>query len=335
MKDLVFEFEDFDRHDCFEKFGKALGGHTEKETLVLDSDKARGEVVMKVLNEGLAIRKWKFTAFHNTTLRKRAAVKESPQKFILLYILHPTTIHITHQRKKIRINGSRNNLFVTNDVEMEFRLPARAPFYVFDISFTEAWLKEQFTDADPQLKETLQQYINNNQENIIAEQLSVDEYKTLHDLQVSMTADKEDDLFIRARSYNMLCNFFGKLMNRKDTEMIQSGIYYDQIMHAEMMILKDLKNPPRLNWIAREVNMSVSSLLRKFKIIYGKSIYEYYVEKKMKVARHMILEKKLPVKEMARMLGYNQPSAFIESFSRQHGYSPGSLKLLGNDFMFF
>ena len=335
MKDVVIEFDDFDHDEGFDKLSTSLEGHLENETLVFDSDKASGELVRKTLNCGLSIRKWKFTVLHNTILRKKAAHEVSPEKFILFYIFHPTVIHVKQQRKKIRINGSRNNMFLTNDMELEFRLKAREPFFLFDISFSETWLREQFTDADPQLKETLQHYITNNQQSVMVEQLSVDEYKTLHDLQVYMAAGKEDDLFVRSRSYNMLCNFFGKLMNRDDTEMIQSGAYYDQIVHAEMMILKDLKNPPKLDLIAKEVNMSVSSLMRKFKIIYGKGIYEYYVEKKMKIARHMILEKKLPVKEMARLLGYNQPSAFIETFSRQHGYSPGSLKMLSNQFMFF
>ena len=49
----------------------------------------------------------------------------------------------------------------------------------------------------------------------------------------------------------------------------------------------------------------------------------------------MIIESRLPVKEMAQLLGYNQPSAFIESFTKQHGYSPGALKVVTNQFLFF
>jgi AraC-like DNA-binding protein len=48
----------------------------------------------------------------------------------------------------------------------------------------------------------------------------------------------------------------------------------------------------------------------------------------MELAKKMILENSLTVKEMAEMLGYNQASPFIESFIKYHGYSPGSLKLI-------
>jgi AraC-like DNA-binding protein len=72
--------------------------------------------------------------------------------------------------------------------------------------------------------------------------------------------------------------------------------------------------------------MSVSTLLRQFKTIYGKSVYEYHVEKKMELAKKMILEEKKPVKEVAKTLGYKQVSPFIESFTKQYGYTPGSIK---------
>jgi len=70
-------------------------------------------------------------------------------------------------------------------------------------------------------------------------------------------------------------------------------------------------------------------------MIHGKSIHEYYVSKKMELARKIILEHGLPVKKMAEIFGYNQPSAFIESFTKQYGYTPGYLKLASKKFSFF
>lgn len=120
---------------------------------------------------------------------------------------------------------------------------------------------------------------------------------------------------------------FTKVVNRKEAELIQSTVNYDQMIQAEKLITENIKTPPKIEAIARKVHMSVSSLLRQFKLIYGKSIYEYYVEKKMELAKKMILESSITIKEMAEMLGYNQASPFIEAFSKYHGYSPGSLKL--------
>ncbi len=121
--------------------------------------------------------------------------------------------------------------------------------------------------------------------------------------------------------------FFSKVVDRKATSVIKSRLHYEQIVQAETMIMGNVKEPPKIEAIASRVNMSISSLLRQFKLLYGKSVYEYYVEKKMELAKKMILESKVSIKEIAKMLGYNQPSPFIETFTKQYGFSPGSLKL--------
>jgi AraC-like DNA-binding protein len=335
MKDLFYEFVDLDNEASFHSLRNLLGGVSHKDTLSFDNTLAKGEVVRKSFNEGLLISKWKLSVTENVTIRKLPTTRGNQKKLTLIYVLSSSEVLLRNSRKKIRIKGSRNNLFWTNENAMDFTISAKRPFHLFEISFTTTWLMDQLTDADPYYKKILEEYINSNEQKILIEPLTIDEYKTLHELEASMVSDNVDDLFIRARSYVMLCNFFGKLDDRKAISVSQTGVQFDQIIEAEMMILENIKKPPSITSIAKKVNMSVSSLLRRFKLIYGKSIHEYYIDKKMELALKMIIENRLPVKEMADLLGYNQSSAFIESFTKQHGYSPGTLKLVSNHFMFF
>ena len=60
--------------------------------------------------------------------------------------------------------------------------------------------------------------------------------------------------------------------------------------------------------------------------MFGKSIYECYLEKKMDYAKRLLLEKPLTVKEVAYRLGYEKTSNFIHIFKKFHTYSPGHLK---------
>lgn len=335
MKDIFYEFEALENEWSFQSLATTLGGVLKNDILSFDNAIAKGEVLRKKFNEGLLICKWKLNAFQNITVRKLPSAPGDQKKLTLLYVLSSSEVLVRNSKKKIRIKGSRNNLFWTNENAMDFNINTKRPLYLFEISFTTSWLMEQLKDADPYYKKILQEYINSNEQKILIEPLTIDEYKTLHELEASMLAEHVDDLFIRARAYAMLCNFFGKLDDRKDITVSQASVQFDQIIEAEMMILEDIKKPPSIQMIARKVNMSVSSLLRRFKLIYGKSIHEYYVDKKMELARKMIIENRLPVKEMASLLGYNQSSAFIESFTNKHGYSPGTLKLVSNHFMFF
>lgn len=326
MEHIYYEFIDFDSDESFELFGKSLGGVLQNKTLQFDNHIAKGELVKATPDKGLWIRKWKLTVFQKIFLHKTPPPAKDEKKFLLIYFLNPAIFSVKNKRKKIGVNSSRNSLFLTSDVMIDFSVVPKQPFYVLDIAFTASWLLEHFNDADPFFKNILDRYINHNTETILTESCCVEEYQTLHELEVSMLADNEDILFIRSRVYNLIVSMFTKVVNRKEAELIQSTVNYEQMMQVEMMIMENVKTPPKIEAIARKVNMSVSSLFRQFKLIYRKSIYEYYVEKKMELAKKMILERNFTVKEMAEILGYNQASPFIECFTKYHGYSPGSLK---------
>jgi len=328
MKEIRYDFVDLDSDEAFELFGRSLGGVLQNRTLQFDNHIAKGELVKSTPDEGLWIRKWKFTVLEKLALHKLPAPAGSEKKFIFIYFLNPAIFLVKNKRKKIGVNGSRNSLFLTSDVMMDFSVLPKQPFYVLDIAFTATWLLEHFQDADPSFKRILNKYLNNNTETILTEPCCVDEYQTLHDLEVSMLADNTDVLFIRSRVYNLIVSFFTKVANKKEAEVIQSTVNYDQVMQAETLIMENIKTPPKIEEIATKVNMSISSLMRQFKLLYGKSVYEYYVEKKMELAKKMILESSITVKEIAEMLGYNQSSPFIEGFTKYFGYSPGSLKLI-------
>lgn len=334
MRDIYYEFVELDSDESFHLLGKSLGGVLQNKSLYFDNDIAKGEIVKSSPDDGLWIRKWKLTVFQKIQMHKMPAAAGDEKKFVLIYFVNPAIFLLNNKRKNIRVNGPRNNMFFTSEVMMNFSVVPKQPFYVLDIAFTASWLSAQFSDADPSFKQLFDNYINKNSQTILIEPSTINEYKTLHELDNSMLADTEDVLFIRSRVYNLIVSFFSKLVNKKDMALIKSRVHYEQIMKAEMMIMENVKNPPKIEVIAKKVNMSVSSLLRQFKLLFGKSVYEYYIERKMELAKKMILENKISIKEMAKMLGYNQPSPFIETFTKQYGCSPGSLKLVSEQSYF-
>jgi AraC-like DNA-binding protein len=74
------------------------------------------------------------------------------------------------------------------------------------------------------------------------------------------------------------------------------------------------------------VALSETTLKRYFKLIYGKSVYDYYLNKKMEMARTILLQNPYSVNEIAELMGYEKVSHFIEIFKKHHGCSPGSIK---------
>jgi AraC-like DNA-binding protein len=324
MKEICYEFVELESDESFRLLGKAFGGILRNNTLLFSNSYVEGELIKSAPENGLWIRKWKLTVFQKIKLHRNSAPKEHEKKFSLIYFLNPSIFDLKERKKKISVNKLRNNLFVSNEVMMDFSVLPKQPFYVVDITFTDSWLLQQFEDVDPCFRKILDLYLTNDTKAILAEPCNAEEYKMLHELDEYMLADSNDVLFIRSRVYNLICSFFGKVYNIS-ANLKQSVVHYEQIVRAEAMIIENLHRTLKIEEIAKKVNMSASSLLRQYKLMFGKSIQEYYIEKKMELAKKMIMERGIKIKEVAQTLGYKQTSPFIEIFTKQYGYSPGSL----------
>jgi len=126
---------------------------------------------------------------------------------------------------------------------------------------------------------------------------------------------------------------FMSCITREETDKTTPHVdlYYEKVKEVETILVSHLQNTlPRLGSIAQKVALSESTLKRYFKLIYGRSIYEYYLSRKMELAKDLLLQKPLTVNEAAEMMGYEKVSNFIDIFKKHHGYSPGSMKKLSS-----
>jgi AraC-like DNA-binding protein len=327
MKEIHYHFVDLDSDESFERLGKTLGGTLKDNTLIFDNECVKGELVKATPDIGLWMREWKFTTIEKIVLHKHKAPDQAEKKLILIYFLNPSIFSFKHNSKALSVSSPCNNIFLNSTIDMDFSVVPKQPFYVIDIAFTTSWIIEQFKDADKSIREVLAEFTDTRTHDLLKKPCSKEEYKLLHELELSMASDVQDLLFVRSRVYNLVFLFFKKIIKQDESGLINKKINYEQIMHVNEIIEENLSRLPKLDAIAKKVNLSVSSLLRQFRLIYGKSIYEYHIERKMELAKKMILEEGKPVAKLAEMLGYKQASHFIESFTKYHGYSPGSLKL--------
>ncbi|MDC0598830.1 helix-turn-helix transcriptional regulator [Gammaproteobacteria bacterium] len=80
-----------------------------------------------------------------------------------------------------------------------------------------------------------------------------------------------------------------------------------------------------LEKIASGMHMSVSTLQRKFKEMYGITVMDYLRTRSLEKARLNLLERRISVGEAAFIAGYKHPSNFISAFKRSFGLTPKQL----------
>jgi AraC-like DNA-binding protein len=83
-----------------------------------------------------------------------------------------------------------------------------------------------------------------------------------------------------------------------------------------------LKDCVSLESIASALNMSVSTLQRKFKAGFGITVIEYVRQRRLEIVRAAMLNRGLSVGEAAYLAGYKYPSNFVTAFKKHFTVTP-------------
>jgi len=87
-----------------------------------------------------------------------------------------------------------------------------------------------------------------------------------------------------------------------------------------------LEKFPGIDFLAIKFNISESKLKAEFKQYFGAPVYRYFQEKQMQLARELLIENKLLVKEISYKLGYENISKFSAAFKKHYGMLPSELQ---------
>lgn len=100
----------------------------------------------------------------------------------------------------------------------------------------------------------------------------------------------------------------------------------DKMYYAKDLILQHLKNPLSLNQLAKELNTNEFTLKKNFKTTFGTTVFGYIQDLKMNQAKQLILEKNIPINQVADIIGYKNPQHFTVAFKNHFGYVPSKLR---------
>ena len=96
----------------------------------------------------------------------------------------------------------------------------------------------------------------------------------------------------------------------------------EAIHHAKDILCRDLKNPPSLLSLARQVGLNDCKLKQGFREVFGTTAFRYLHNYRMEKAQQLLLEKEMNVNEVTNAVGYGSRSAFLAAFKKKFGISP-------------
>lgn len=140
----------------------------------------------------------------------------------------------------------------------------------------------------------------------------------------------EKAMELKKLSYELIGRFFS--LYKRDTFSADHFKVSDKnriaVYRSEKFMLGNLSRPfPGISVISREAGISETSLKAVFKLVYGKTLFQYFQEKQMLFAREILLKDQIKIKELARLMGYENSSKFALAFKKHIGCSPSEVKI--------
>jgi AraC-like DNA-binding protein len=322
--------------DCdqdFEQFAKELNGEViGQDVLQLSSGLAKGLVKKERVQPGCCLRAWNMVFNYPIELFKPGNQLDN-KSFTVVYVLTPGHCRLKSIAGHEQFNPTetRNTLMVANNIDLRYDIVPFQPVQVIEISVNSFWLAQQFHKAGLPLDNLLDRINEKENPFILSTICTTSVINRVNMLFDSLMSNEQDATQTAHLSTSLILDFLNKTLNSQVPQSPgNNDAHFFKIMEAEAILQAHLeRNLPNVYAIAQQVALSESTLKRHFKIIFGKSLYEYYLEKKMNLAKTLLLEQPLTVYQAASKLGYEKASNFIWIFKKHHGYSPGSIKKRG------
>jgi AraC-like DNA-binding protein len=325
METNRFDFFEIDTDGSFSRLAASFGRMPFHNYIELMPGMGNGRICKIDLEEGLHLRAWEISMNTGMVLHRQSSeVKDQEIAIHLFFFLSPGAITVEWKKTTdpIRSYDPCSLLVIPGGPEILIHLASEQEIKMLDISMNAGWLKKQFTQTDIN-SVTFLARLEQEKEGFLITSIKESEYRTIMDLYTQAFSGLKGLLYIKARTLSLISDIFSHSIIDRSTD----------IPHREKMLMVERlledhfeKTLPSIESIARQASLSESTLKRHFKQMFGKSIYECYLEKKMAYAKRLLLENHFTVKEVAYRLGYEKPSNFIHIFKKFHHYSPGHLR---------
>ncbi|MFL0352973.1 helix-turn-helix transcriptional regulator [Xanthomarina sp. GH4-25] len=132
------------------------------------------------------------------------------------------------------------------------------------------------------------------------------------------------NLYFKGKAYELLSLYFNR---SEDANIEQCPFLVDEtnvikIRKAKDIIISRMSEPPTLQELADEIQLSLKKLKEGFKEIYGDSVFSFLFDYKMEFARKLLESGGHNVNEVGLKVGYSTSSHFISAFKKKYGTTP-------------
>jgi AraC-like DNA-binding protein len=298
--------------------------------LTLPQDWGTGAIGGLLLEDGLYLRYAHFSCRESVKVLRPARQNASGMIFSLCFQLSPGALQFAGEDAIPGFtNTAENNVFLSStNMPFVVTIAGNVPCHFIELLMDWEWLQQHLAGMEEKVR-GIECALLEDTTTPLADRTRPTEEHLLAEIESELARCRINQLSLRGRLLLLLSGTLSRWPALGNTQpSIRKTWHMQTIRQVEQRLVHSLEDmlPPQRQ-LAREFALSESTLKRHFKAVYGKTMYEYYLEKKMDLAKRLLQEKKISVTETAYMLGYEKVSAFISMFKKVHKVLPGSFKI--------
>lgn len=131
-------------------------------------------------------------------------------------------------------------------------------------------------------------------------------------------------IYLESKAYEIVALLYEHTSNKKEIALSKQD--QEAIHKAAALIRDNIEQPFTILELSRMVGINQTKLKSGFKTMFNNTVFGYLQDIRMHQAKRYLLDTKLPIQEIALLLGYQNTSNFSIAFKKTHGYSPGKLR---------
>ncbi|MDH6303352.1 AraC-like DNA-binding protein [Parabacteroides sp. PF5-5] len=252
--------------------------------------------------------------------------KSENKGIIIKYLIHtPSSFSVVkdEEEKHVITDGiyvSTSHSFDTNYIKAGYR------FQVLSFHLSPDWIEQNHSDDSLILNKTTTVHPFFIFEKMTATILQL--AKNLFTTYESNSPYKR--LLFGAISTELLAKTLSIFDYRKNTplkEVIKNQQDINLLLEIREKLTKNfVEGCPTIQSISEEFGISPTKLKSNFKVFYGKSIFQYFQQERMELAKRMI-ESGNSIADVGYTIGYNNLSKFSSAYRKQFGFNPKETQL--------
>ncbi|MBP8791629.1 MAG: helix-turn-helix transcriptional regulator [Lutibacter sp.] len=216
------------------------------------------------------------------------------------------------------------------DTGAYFYKGSKCTFYIYN--FYPDWIKNNipFDKLDKNIP--FKKFLDSDKGFIAYQDIVPNAEKLSYEIEETIKTFNENvfsETLLKFQTLSLVSSFFKNAFAdlRKEDYRVKDSIDYNKMAKCEQLITTDLSMPfMGIETLAQKINLSPSKLKMDFKLVYGSSILQYNIDKKMQLAMQLMLNTDIQIKKIATEVGYESPSKFSAAFKKKFKKLPSEVR---------